>query len=272
MELSRILNLTHDTPRSCGKQSGQTLSEAERIGKWTFQEEQYALALVKLFLAGVLAVPAGTSLRSFLAKKLHCPPMRISTKLATLKLGGDSVPRRIGLKRFFPGRPVSITRRQHLAEELRVLERDFLWSIRSDSVSQSSQLLLAKEESAKTASLVNLSSDDDERSEDDTRPTARRIGNWSIEEQTYAKALIDAFLGGYMDVETGVTLRMFLSQKLSCDAMRVSKKLASGVMASHSLPKRIGRAVFIRRTGTDPLEFKRHELELERLRELCFSP
>ena len=66
-----------------------------------------------------------------------------------------------------------------------------------------------------------------------------RRGKWSVPEQDYAKALISAFLEGLMPgVEDGITLRAFLSQKLSCAPMRITKKLAGAIL---------GKAAFHRR-------------------------
>ena len=41
---------------------------------------RYANRLIAEFKSGLLPLKAGTSLRSFLSKKLHCGPMRISKK------------------------------------------------------------------------------------------------------------------------------------------------------------------------------------------------
>lgn len=54
-----------------------------RRGKWTQQEESYAAFLIKEFEKGVISgIENGCTLRSFLSKKLHCAPMRISKKYA----------------------------------------------------------------------------------------------------------------------------------------------------------------------------------------------
>lgn len=52
-------------------------------GKWTDDEEAEALALIRDFERGTLTdCEEGSTLRIYLAKKLHCDPMRISKKLA----------------------------------------------------------------------------------------------------------------------------------------------------------------------------------------------
>ena len=53
-----------------------------RRGKWSREEELFAAAMIREFKRGMLACTAGTTLRSYLAKKLHCLPMRISKKFA----------------------------------------------------------------------------------------------------------------------------------------------------------------------------------------------
>jgi hypothetical protein len=42
-----------------------------RKGKWTTEEENYANKIINLFNRGILPIPAGTTLRSYLSEKLH---------------------------------------------------------------------------------------------------------------------------------------------------------------------------------------------------------
>ena len=76
-----------------------------------------------------------------------------------------------------------------------------------------------------------------------------RAGKWIPEEETYAELLIELFEKGQFDpckmgstgcghvvVENGSTLRSFLSQKLHCAPMRISKKFAG---------KGIGKMVYL---------------------------
>ena len=53
-----------------------------------------------------------------------------------------------------------------------------------------------------------------------------RRGKWTMEEQAYAHRLIRDFEAGLLPLENGATLRAFLSKKLNCDPMRISKKFA----------------------------------------------
>ena len=54
-----------------------------------------------------------------------------------------------------------------------------------------------------------------------------RKGCWSAEEEAYVQVLMENFLGGSLRIETGTTLRTFLSRKLNCNPMRISKKYAA---------------------------------------------
>ena len=47
------------------------LSAALRKGKWTAEEEQYASKIISLFNRGILDIPSGTTLRSYLSEKLN---------------------------------------------------------------------------------------------------------------------------------------------------------------------------------------------------------
>mmetsp|Transcript_26594 Transcript_26594/g.26841 ORF Transcript_26594/g.26841 Transcript_26594/m.26841 type:complete len:188 (+) Transcript_26594:79-642(+) len=53
-----------------------------RTGKWTMEEENFASKLIELFHAGQIyaGVYEGQTLRSYLARRLKCKPMRISKK------------------------------------------------------------------------------------------------------------------------------------------------------------------------------------------------
>eukprot|EP01038_Epipyxis_sp_PR26KG_P009443 gene9443-12724_t len=54
-----------------------------------------------------------------------------------------------------------------------------------------------------------------------------RKGKWTIEEERYTNKVIETFNAGILklpDTERGVTLRAYLSEKLGCDPMRITKK------------------------------------------------
>mmetsp|Transcript_40463 Transcript_40463/g.41281 ORF Transcript_40463/g.41281 Transcript_40463/m.41281 type:complete len:150 (-) Transcript_40463:352-801(-) len=53
-----------------------------------------------------------------------------------------------------------------------------------------------------------------------------RNGKWTVEEEAYTSKLIDLFSAGQLDsdVQEGDTLRLYLSKKLNCKPMRITKK------------------------------------------------
>ena len=53
-----------------------------------------------------------------------------------------------------------------------------------------------------------------------------RKGKWTEEEEVYTKKLIEVFNAGYLIIPSGTTLRSFLSEKLCCDPMRITKKFS----------------------------------------------
>jgi len=70
-----------------------------------------------------------------------------------------------------------------------------------------------------------------------------RRGKWTNEEQAYADRLIRDFEAGLLPLENGATLRAYLSKKLNCDPMRISKKFAG--------QKCLGKQIFQRRSGDE---------------------
>jgi len=54
--------------------------------------------------------------------------------------------------------------------------------------------------------------------------SALRRGKWTVEEEAYVARVIQDFNSGFLDAPAGTTLRTFLSEKLSCDPMRITKK------------------------------------------------
>ena len=54
--------------------------------------------------------------------------------------------------------------------------------------------------------------------------TALRRGKWTVEEEAYVARVIQDFNAGFLNAPAGTTLRTFLSEKLKCDPMRITKK------------------------------------------------
>jgi hypothetical protein len=51
-----------------------------------------------------------------------------------------------------------------------------------------------------------------------------RRGKWTSEEEAYVARVIQDFNSGFLDAPAGTTLRTYLSEKLQCDPMRITKK------------------------------------------------
>ena len=88
-----------------------------RKGKWTSEEEAYCNKVINLFNKGLLPIPTGTTLRSYLSDKLNCDPMRI-----TKKYSGPSC---IGKQVFQPAPPEYLHEMRDHEDELSRLEIEF---------------------------------------------------------------------------------------------------------------------------------------------------
>ena len=92
---------------------------------------------------------------------------------------------------------------------------------------------------------------------DDKQPQNFRRGKWTTEEEAFAARLIRDFDAGLLPLENGATLRAFLSKKLNCSAMRISKKFAG--------EKCLGKQIFTRRPGVDDDQLEQETQNLARL-------
>lgn len=54
--------------------------------------------------------------------------------------------------------------------------------------------------------------------------TTLRRGKWTVEEEAYVARVIQDFNSGFLNAPAGTTLRSYLSDKLQCDPMRITKK------------------------------------------------
>ena len=66
-----------------------------------------------------------------------------------------------------------------------------------------------------------------------------RRGKWTVEEEAYVARVIQDFNSGFLDAPAGTTLRTYLSEKLQCDPMRITKKFTGDAC--------IGKRVFHQR-------------------------
>ena len=88
-----------------------------------------------------------------------------------------------------------------------------------------------------------------------------RSGKWIPEEEKYARAMIQLFEQGRIEgCENGCTLRSYLSQKLHCAPMRISKKFAG---------KGIGKMVYMSKLKEQPQQNKEHEKLVKKVEELA---
>jgi hypothetical protein len=90
-----------------------------RKGKWTAEEEEYTSRIIHYFNSGLLTLPDGATLRSYLAEKLNCDPMRITKKYA----GASCLGRRI--QHFRDRTQPSMAEVQLAKAELDLLEQRF---------------------------------------------------------------------------------------------------------------------------------------------------
>lgn len=78
-------------------------NQKPRSGKWLKEEEEYAEALLRLFDEGQLTdCENGCTLRSYLSRKLNCPPMRISKKYAGKGIGKKVFLSKVGAEAATP--------------------------------------------------------------------------------------------------------------------------------------------------------------------------
>lgn len=86
------------------------------------------------------------------------------------------------------------------------------------------------------------------------RPGLRK-GKWTEEESRYAGQLTSYFKEGLLPIERGTMLRLYLSQKLNCEPMRITKKFTGGEC--------IGKQVFRPATPTPDSRVRMMQAQLE---------
>mmetsp|Transcript_37463 Transcript_37463/g.38148 ORF Transcript_37463/g.38148 Transcript_37463/m.38148 type:complete len:200 (-) Transcript_37463:494-1093(-) len=76
---------SEDCECSIKEEQGPCL-KLSRNGKWTEEEELYTGQLVQLFMSGQIYddIIVGETLRSYLSRKLHCKPMRVTKKFTSI--------------------------------------------------------------------------------------------------------------------------------------------------------------------------------------------
>lgn len=88
MSQSKKRTLTVLTTNDSKSPENDSSPASPRSGKWTLEEASFANRLIVEFEAGsLLDCDDGCTLRSYLARKLNCAPMRISKKFAGQCIG-----------------------------------------------------------------------------------------------------------------------------------------------------------------------------------------
>jgi hypothetical protein len=79
-----------------------------------------------------------------------------------------------------------------------------------------------------------------------------RRGKWTVEEEAYVGRVIEDFNSGFLNAPAGTTLRSYLSEKLQCDPMRITKKFTGdaciGKRVFHPAVRSIGNTSTIDKT------------------------
>lgn len=97
-----------------------------------------------------------------------------------------------------------------------------------------------------------------------------RRGKWTTEEETYVARVIQDFNSGFLDAPAGTTLRTYLSEKLQCDPMRITKKFTGdsciGKRVFHPAVKSSSNAAAIEKAQTELTELEqrwRRRMEIQ---------
>uniref|UniRef100_K3WW19 Uncharacterized protein n=1 Tax=Globisporangium ultimum (strain ATCC 200006 / CBS 805.95 / DAOM BR144) TaxID=431595 RepID=K3WW19_GLOUD len=258
-----------------------------RTGFESVEEETYVTAMFEYFMAGVLEdVDEGTKLINYLCAQLACSPKTLSMKLAPRRLGERKFPDNLGSITYMHKASSASTNasvlfdratvESHLAQlrfacfdienttplpPLQPKNRDHHHNTHDHSSSHHHHHSHKKAE-RKHSNASNSSAPSPNR-----LLVFSRSGPWSREEEVYAASLIDCFFKGVLDIAEGTTLRAFLSSRLCCNPMRISKKLASEWIADIKIPKKLGSSTFVRRGSLTPVEHTEHEEALRKLQQ-----
>jgi len=84
-----------------------------------------------------------------------------------------------------------------------------------------SKLHTAPIASMPTAPMINTTASTTSKSKSSS---SLRRGKWTVEEEAYVGRVIQDFNSGFLNAPAGTTLRSYLSEKLHCDPMRITKK------------------------------------------------
>ncbi|KAL7685941.1 hypothetical protein Plhal304r1_c029g0096491 [Plasmopara halstedii] len=249
-----------------------------RTGFESHEEEEFVTTVFEYFIAGSLDLPEGTRLVAYLCQQLGCSPKQLSMKLAPQRMNDHKFPDNVGSITYARKMVKTDNMSSDSSDDNDISEECF------EVESRITELRLAYEDAHKIVPLqvatpvkrerksIFTSRISSETATLDSTPSVspmrvfRRSGPWSHDEEVYAAALIDSFFKGVLDVAEGTTLRSFLSSRLCCNPMRISKKLASESIAAIPIPKKLGSSTYVRNVKVTPEERVRAEGVLYDLR------
>ncbi|TMW65511.1 hypothetical protein Poli38472_008153 [Pythium oligandrum] len=190
-----------------GNKANESSGQPVKQGRWTDDEKEFAEALIQQVRNGEVMLPPNVSLRKFIADSLQCKAMRVSKKFRNLK--SCQSPQNLAFPDGRKFNPLSLHS---------IMNTDA--TMEGDSTSESD--VSSPKKGGKTLKRSDYS-----------QHGAVRSGRWSVEEENYAKAMIEAFKAGYLPLHGNVSLRKFLSETLVCHPMRISKKFVGYVRKYH---------------------------------------
>ncbi|KAL4173510.1 hypothetical protein KRP22_005464 [Phytophthora ramorum] len=243
-----------------------------RTGFESPEEEEFVTTMIEFFTSGSLSLPQGTKLVTYLCQQLGCTLKQLSMKLAPQHMGEHKFPDDIGSMTYQrQGDSLDSSDDDDFSEELfevesRLTELRVAYEEAHKNtplpvvapVTRKRKISSASMSSIETASVTSTASSP-------VRPY-QHSGPWSHDEEVFMAALIDCFFKGVLDVAVGTTLRAFLSTRLCCNPMRISKKLSSESIAEIRIPKKLGSSTYVRRTELTPQEEAAAEDSLQSLR------
>ncbi|EGZ05278.1 hypothetical protein PHYSODRAFT_320158 [Phytophthora sojae] len=214
-----------------------------RTGFETPEEEELVSSLFEYFMAGMLDIPEGTRLVTYLCQQLPAPQ----------RMGEHKFPDNVG----------SITYQRKGARHTRLTE---LRLAREEAHKNAPFPVVTRVKSKRKSSVASVSSTGTASIASTSCALFRRRGPWSHDEEVFVAALI-CFFKGFLDIAEGTTLRAFLSERLCCNPMHISKKLASESIAEIRIPKKLGSSIYVRHGGVTMEEHLEAEEDLQKLQD-----
>ncbi|OWZ14459.1 hypothetical protein PHMEG_00012066 [Phytophthora megakarya] len=245
-----------------------------RTGFESPEEEEFVSAMFEFFMTGVLDLSDGTKLVNYVCQQLGCTPKQLSMKLAPRHMGELKFPDNVGSITYMRACSPASSNDDDFSEEIfevesRLTELRLAYEEAHKNAPPPVMAPMKRERKFSTASSSSSTGSASVISTPSTSPvrTFRRSGPWSRDEEVYAAALIDCFFKGILDIAEGTTLRAFLSSRLCCNPMRISKKLASECIAEIRIPKKLGSSTYANRAGVTLEEQIETEEALKSLRD-----